>query len=240
MCWCDKCTLCDRECQDTEAEGSQATRMSWPSYIPSSQGILAHFTFLHFAASFASFRSPLPLSGLTLRLLAALVCYWPTLLPLGFEKFSLFRHSWDHFNSRRTSDSHPGYCRVQDHQEIQEMPPVVPGEGRGGTNMHTCVTLASAAIDREEDKSESWKQHWHWTIIIITKPSQCPDDINNNMHLSIVTNVKADAPQSNLITPGKVLVDSKKSKDAENCCWDYSLLGMKLGWGECKTRLSFY
>ena len=41
--------------------------------------------------------------------------------------------------------------------------------------------------------------------------------VNNNMHLSIVTNVKADSPQSNLIAPGKV-VDSKKSKDAENCC----------------------
>ena len=42
---------------------------------PSSRAILTHFTFLHFAASFASFRSPLPLSGLTLRLLASLVCY---------------------------------------------------------------------------------------------------------------------------------------------------------------------
>ena len=41
--------------------------------------------------------------------------------------------------------------------------------------------------------------------------------VNNNMHLSIVTNVKADSPQSNLIAHGKV-VDSKKSKDAENCC----------------------
>ena len=42
----------------------------------------SHFTFLHFAASFASFRSPLPLSGLTL-----LLCYWPTLLPSVLRNF---------------------------------------------------------------------------------------------------------------------------------------------------------
>ena len=95
-----------------------------------------HFPSLRCLLRFVSF----PLAPVWAHL--APPCGTPVLLtyssPLGFEKFSLFRHSWDHFSSRRTSDSHPGYCRVQDHQEIQEMPPVVPGEGRGGT---TCILV---------------------------------------------------------------------------------------------------
>ena len=203
-----------------------------------------HFPSLRCLLRFVSF----PLAPVWAHL--APPCFTRVLLtyssPLGFEKFSLFRHSWDHFSSRRTSDSHPGYCRVQDHQEIQEMPPsVVPGEGRGGTNMHTCVSLASAAIDQEEDKSESWRQHWHWTIIIITKSMSwwylwTLLSITNNMHLSIVTNVKADSPQSYRITPGKV-VDRKNTQKMRKIVVE---IVHSSGWNwdgvSLKTRLSFY
>jgi len=156
VCECDKCTLCDtvmkvscvsrgreNSCSNaTRGRGvSQATRMSWPISVPSFQGILAHFTFLHFA-SFASFRSPLPLSGPALCSPCGIRVLLTYSSPLGFEKFSLFWHSWDHFSRRVNEWQSSGILsRVQDHQEIQEMPGVVPGEGRG-TNI-LVVSLAS-------------------------------------------------------------------------------------------------
>ena len=149
VCECDKCTLCDtvmtvscvsrgreNNCSTaTRGRGvSQATRMSWPISVPSFQGILAHFTFLHFA-SFASFRSPLPLSGRRFAHLAALVCYWPTLLPSVLRNFRYSDILGIISASRRVNEwqSSGILSRVQDHQEIQEMPGVVPGEGRGQT-----------------------------------------------------------------------------------------------------------
>ena len=141
VCWCDKCTLCDRECQDTEAEGSQATRMSWPSYIPSSHRPF-HFPSLRCLLRFVSF----PLAPVWAHL--APPCGTRVLLtyssPLGFEKFSLFWHSWDHFSGRVTEWQSSGILSgVQDHQEIQEMPGVVPGEtGKG--DKHTCSFIGLA------------------------------------------------------------------------------------------------
>ena len=148
-------------------------------YVPSSQGILAHFTFLHFSASFASFRSPLPHVSVS-------PCGAPVLLtyssPLGFEKFSLFRHSWDHF-SRLVSESewlrHPGYC--QEFKIIRRClvsPETLLIRGKG-TNI-LVVSLASAAIDRPEDKSESWgltldHHHYHYKVNVLRK-----DDISKH------------------------------------------------------------
>ena len=64
--------------------------------------------------------------------------------PLGFEKFSLFWHSWDHFSGRVNEWQSSGILSwVQDHQEIQEMPGVVPGEtGKG--DKHTCSFICLA------------------------------------------------------------------------------------------------
>ena len=124
----DKCTLCDSVvCQQTRGRGvSQATRMSWPSSMSPPPKVSSPIS-LSFTSLPPSLRF-VPPCLMSRSHLAALPCYWPTLLPSVLRNFrysdilgiiSAQTSEWE-----RMTPSSGVLSRVQDHQEM----PRVPGD----------------------------------------------------------------------------------------------------------------
>ena len=167
-------------CQQTRGRGvSQATRMSWPSSMSPPPKVSSPIS-LSFTSLPPSLRF-VPPCLMSRTHLAALPCYWPTLLPSVLRNFRysdilgiISADEWV-----RANDSHPGYC--QEFKIIRRC--LLPQETlliRGkGTNI-LVVSLASTAIDRPEDKSESWgltldHHYYHCKVNVLRK-----DDISKH------------------------------------------------------------
>ena len=178
-------TLCDSVvCQQTRGRGvSQATRMSWPSSMSPppkvSSPISLSFTSLPPSLRFVP---PCPCLGSPC---ASLLhsCVTDLLFSPRFWEIFAIPTFLGSFQLRLVSESewlrHPGYC--QEFKIIRRClvsPETLLIRGKG-TNI-LVVSLASAAIDRPEDKSESWgltldHHHYHYKVNVLRK-----DDISKH------------------------------------------------------------